>query len=62
MEIEWKRIGNGMENYEEICRLKVEWKQSGNGIKRKRERAMILANVFENGMEWKRNGNEILGS
>ena len=31
MEVEWKRKGNGVENFEEICRLKVEQKQSGNG-------------------------------
>ena len=41
--------------------METEWKWKGNGMEKK-ERPMILANGFGNGMEWKRNGNGILGS
>ena len=65
MEIERKWKGNGMEN---LWKKFVDAKWNGNRVEMerkwngKKEKPMILANGFGNGMEWKRNGNGILAS
>ena len=65
MEIERKWKGNGIEN---LWKKFVDAKWNGNRVELerklngKKEKPMILANGFGNGMEWKRNGNGILAS
>ena len=65
MEIERKWKGNGIEN---LWKKFVDAKWNGNRVELerklngKKEKPMILANGFGNGMEWKRNGNGMLAS